>query len=436
MESSPESSADSSSRSDSTPRLLWLRIWCSISALALLGVTYRLWFPSPEQTYPLIPLFEAFCDSPRWMDWVAAIGLCLGWLAFWKWPRWGGVVVIACGLLCLLLDQHRIQPWHFQLLIFAFVFLVGSGNQRLMWLRVFVISIYCYSAMGKFDFEFLHSIGPQFLKQLMSFVSVDNQEISPSFAASLPACELLLAAGLAVPALRSIAACGMSLVHLGLIAILGPFGLNHSPGVVLWNFHFAVLVLLLFFRVQGDTKRNETGTEASPNSEESSSQWLSNYCVAAILIPVMVLPLVERFGLWDHWPSWALYAPHSSRTDVQVASHRVSDLPADLAELVPDVDEGTLWASVPISQWSLQATGVPVYPQARYQLGLAMALAQSLDSEFETRVRILGPAARWDGKRTAKFAEGLSKIRRAQDSFWLNAKPRRSRGGIEPESND
>lgn len=415
MQNTAEVSAEKTTNKQAGPRDAWLKIWCSVSALALIGVTYRLWFPSGGQDYPLVPMLEVLCDASWQWDWVAATGLCIGWLIAWKLPRLGNPLILLFGVLCILLDQHRIQPWHYQLIVFAYVFLVAQKKHQQIWLRAFLISIYCYSALGKLDFEFLHTIGPQFLEQLAKFRLLEGQTFSPLQTAALPLCELLLALGLLLPKVRSIAACGMCLLHLSLIAILGPLGLNHSPGVVLWNFHFAGLVLLLFFRSPPDSARmNELFSPAN----------LSNYCVGIVLVPVLVLPLLERLGYWDHWPSWALYAPHSSRTDIQVASHRIEDLPDELAELIPEAEEGTLWARIPISKWSLESVGVPVYPQARYQLGLAVALAEKIDSEFEIRVRLFGAASRWNGKRQTEFAEGRSKIERAQEQFWLNVHPR------------
>ena len=416
-DSESESRGDSTAMTASQKADLWLRTWCSVSAIGLIAATYRLWFPQETQSYPLIPVFESMVGIPILVDWLAAAGLIVGWVLFIRWVHLGAAVVLACGVFSLALDQHRIQPWHFQLLVFAGVSALAMQGDRVRWLRAFVISIYVYSAIGKLDYEFLHTIGPQFVQQILAFF---GNEVEPKAAMNLaivlPMIELLFAVGLCLKLTRGIAASGMFLVHVGLVAVLGPLGLNHSPGVVLWNCHFAILVILLFIRMPSGF-----GGEVAPG--KFFDRW-PNWCIGAFLLPIMFLPLVERLGYWDHWPSWALYAPHSSRTEMQVAAHRVGDLPIQLSELMPPVDEGTLWMRVPVSEWSLNAVGVPVYPQARYQLGMALSLAKLLDSEFEVRVRMLSSASRWDGKRNETLAEGKSQLKKLARQFWLNTVPR------------
>jgi len=140
------------------------------------------------------------------------------------------------------------------------------------------------------------------------------------------------------------------------------------------------------------------------------------------------LPITERSGLWDHWPSWALYAPHSSRVQVEVSAAAIERLPENLQKLVSltsvDTDEMALWIRVPIDAWSLETLDTPVYPQARFQLGVAEAIAREVDSDFQVRIKLLGTASRLSGKRYQETFTSLQQLLRACSRYWLNTQPR------------
>ena len=202
-------------------------------------------------------------------------------------------------------------------------------------------------------------------------------------------------------------------LHLGLIVILGPFGLNHRLGVLLWNAQVAIQVYWLFVAKQ------------TPEPEPSSAAWPQRFATAMIGAAI-VMPSTERVGLWDHWPSWALYSPHSSRVYVEFAGPALDRLPESLRQLVLETpanpDEIALWLTVPIDRWSLATLDTPIYPQARFQLGVAEKIAT--DSQADVRVTVLGAAARFTGIRRRSVLEGVSDLTSASRLFWINHRPR------------
>ena len=127
-----------------------------------------------------------------------------------------------------------------------------------------------------------------------------------------------------------------------LMLVLGPLGLNHSWGVFWWNLQFAGQACLLFvwpqIQVRLATSRTGSGTgEPSSNSSlalVSQPQRWGARCATVVTLLAIVLPTLERMGYWDHWTSWALYAPHSSRVEVWVANSAIDELPASLQQLL------------------------------------------------------------------------------------------------------
>ena len=104
------------------------------------------------------------------------------------------------------------------------------------------------------------------------------------------------------------------------------------------------------------------------------------------------------------------------------------NLAANQRKTTPRFPEATgisgLWVRVPIAKWSLSTLGTPIYPQARFELGVARAIAAEIDSEFEVRAVLLGTASRTTGSRERVVLEGSTAIERAGHRFFFNTTPR------------
>ena len=410
-----------------------LQRWTAVGSLALIAATWRLWIP--QSVFPQIPLFSILCSAPAWCDWI-----CLGCLLT-------GLAVLAAGSSahlnsfgCILvlvsiptfvsLDQHRLQPWAYQLAILAAIWLLCRVKSRLEWMRWLQVSIYCYSALGKIDFEFIHTVGQQMLGALTKIAGQNASDINATLrlvlVSAFPTTELAIAIGLILPKTRRVAGVLAICLHLILMVILGPLGLNHRLGVLIWNALFGIQAYYLFV-----VKRIETtnDTEQQHATQVANGlDWSRQMLCGGLIAIVILLPCTERFGIWDHWPSWALYAPHSSRVSLEVAAPSVHRLPAELVALMnyptPEAKDMLVWIKVPIDTWSLQSLNTPIYPQARFQLGVAQHIASIVDSEFQVRVTILGTANRFTGLRQSKVVESTDEIVKAGDHYWFNCAPR------------
>jgi len=411
--------------------------WTSICALALIAATYKLWIP--QTVFPQVPFFESLCASPSSIDWISLGCLIVGLVSMAVWPvsrfQSGAICLVLVSLLMLVcLDQHRFQPWAYQLGLFATIWLCCHDIRiRLNWMRYLILGIYFYSAVGKLDFEFLHSVGQQMLSVMAKWIGQDLTILPDSsriaLVAIFPVVELAIAVGLLWTKSRRVAGVFAIGLHLILVAVLGPFGLNHRPGVLIWNAQFAVQAFLLFVVVQvADGTQDESAIGRRQSGFfKFTNRMQKSLCIAMVVV-VSIMPCSERFGIWDHWPSWALYAPHSSRVRVEIASPSVSRLPASLAPLVKssaDDGEATVWLQVPMDAWSLKTLDTPIYPQSRFQLGVARHIASEINSEFEIRITIFGMADRFTGQRKMLTLEGDERIAKSNDLFWLNSKPRR-----------
>ena len=95
-------------------------------------------------------------------------------------------------------------------------------------------------------------------------------------------------------------------MHLSLIALLGPWGLDHSLGVLVWNALLIVQAWVLFVRPRVDSRDETRQPSQATMPSQSRARGINiasalTYVVVAI---AMVAPLFERSGYWDHWLSW------------------------------------------------------------------------------------------------------------------------------------
>lgn len=398
-------------------------VWAGF-VLALVAVTYPVWFPIGDRSdYPMLGLFgfHAGFVSSLTLALASTVTLLGSLLAVITVPNkrtlcWW--LVALALVVSFLVDQHRLQPWAYQTAIYAVVFAVLPAPAARRWLIPLAASIYIYSAGGKFDYQFAHTVGQDFLTVLASPFGGIPVEWDLSTRAKLallfPTGELVIGIGLLLTFTRRYAAWAAMLFHGLLLAVLGPpffglqvlgiqglgfQGLGHSTGVLVWNVAMMAQAFLLFMK--------PPRTAVDPKT--------SRYSIIAygVVLAALLAPLAERHGYWDHWPSWALYSPHNSRVDIQIHASAVERLPAEVQGFIKDDTDGDSWRDLDAGQWSLSVRRVPIYPQARYQLELARAIADRYELQDAIRVHQRGVSDRWTGQRKESRLIGQREIEKA-----------------------
>ncbi len=311
-----------------------------------------------------------------------------------QWVRIAWFTIVLGLSLRFLFDNLSLQPWAYQTWIFGWIFAFAPKRSVGIWLRLVATSIYFFSALGKFDYQFVHTVGQDMLEAVFTFARIPTDSFSMDAKAKLaivfPATELFIALGLAWKRTRQAAAIFVMLMHASLIAILGPWNLNHSLGVLTWNIVLFVQAWFLF----SQHRRWEI------DSGTSSSFTLRWMLVSPMVLFLVLAPLMERRGLWDHWTSWSLYSPHTSRVRIEIHQSTIEKLPTELQKYIHRDEDGDRWYDFSIKQWALETKGVPIYPQARYQLALADRIATRFQLDRSIRAIEQSVSDRMDGSRT------------------------------------
>jgi hypothetical protein len=334
-------------------------------------------------------------------------------------PRWMWPIVAVSLAVSVMLDQHRLQPWVYQSFLYAVLFTLAprsesgqSTEATFRLLRLLTISVYVFSAAGKFDFQFLHTVGQDFLRAPLQWFGVDVSAWSVRTrlfaAACFPAFELCVALTLSWSRTRMLGVWMATAMHLGLLVVLSPLGLGHSPGVMVWNVVMAFQAWWLF-------AGPAPSADQVADPESRSAGWLA----WAIVVIAWVMPVFERSGYWDHWMAWALYSPHSSRVSMQVHESAIDRLPEAWQKAVSEDDDSDRWHDLRLGSLSLAIRGVPVVPQARYQWALANQLIRQSKIENQVRGKVQSASDRWTGDRSEQWWTRPDEFQAAGEAFWL-----------------
>lgn len=406
---------------ESTPASLFTRIW-ALGLGVLLLATFPLWFFMPGMGANSPPV--SWIDLPRSLLAVAGIQYTsLAVLVFAlgaaivngrrRWIWWPVMISLA---VLVLMDQHRLQPWAYQSMLYAAIFGSMAWREGRKWIIAIAISIYFYSAAGKLDYQFIHTVGNQMVQTMARPLGGVSDQWATKISLVLPISELTIAFLLAVPKTRRLGGfCAISM-HLTLIGLLGPLSLGHSWGVLAWNALLAAQSWVLFCR---RPLADDSAKDSADSSDLPRGATYSAWPVRLVVIIALLAPMTERYGSWDHWTSWALYSPHNSRVEIQIHSTVVDRLPVQIQHYLGDDADGDRWSDLDIKAWSLEQRLVPIYPQARYGIALALELAQQHDLGQAIRVKARSVSDRWTGARHETFLIGQSELERELQKYWL-----------------
>ena len=304
---------------DASDSWVFPRIWATF-LLGLIGCSYRLWISPTE--LPAVPLLGIATVVPDWISGMLTGLLVISTAAIVIVPsrsRWLWWIVAAMLGGLFLLDQHRLQPWAYQSCIYALIFATMQPATARGWILPLAASVYIYSALGKFDYQFVHTVGIEFLETAgKPFGGLpDNLDLdTASYLAHLfPITELLAGLFLFPRRTRPIAGIALMVLHGSLIGLLGPWGLDHSAGVLLWNLLLMVQAWMLFVGPARAVTRDSEDREEQlfPLPPRHADRSWAGMIACIVVLFALVMPIFERTGYWDHWLSWAVRTSQQSR---------------------------------------------------------------------------------------------------------------------------
>jgi hypothetical protein len=414
MEACRRSVAVSEEADPRLPSFRSFRFTLCFATLAMLILSWPLWVEPSE--FPRVPFAPALPTLSRPVSWLFFGSLLLAIACSGFGIAWRGMLSSSIALLVFLIlqDQHRFQPWAYQFGMTALALVTLPQARALGLARLFIVALYIHSGLSKLDVSFCRELGNTFLEAAVRPMGlVPAHWPAPWRVAAIlamPVAEIAIGSGLCFRKTRRSALGGALALHGALIVILGPWSLNHSPIVLVWNAAMMVEDVLLF------------GSDDPAESVERGPESGWGRLTRAAFLMAVVLPFGERRGLWDTWPSFALYSSHAERTDVLVHEEDAGALPERLRRHVGTQGQGP-WRRLDLTGWSRSVRGVPVYPQGRACLGVAEALAARYPGTHSVVTIQWGRAGWLTGGRSRVESWGRQAIGRQGDRYRINAHP-------------
>ncbi len=319
-----------------------------------MALSLPLW--QTRTTYPRIPLFDAIPAFPRPLDTVfcLAFAAAFGILALRpKLKRLATLWLIATVFLAVQ-DQSRLQPWfvEYVLLLAASVF-SKSEEAACDCCRIVLPAIYFWTGVHKMNDTFSTKLFPWIVSSFST----------PAFARPIhflgmmvPYLEMGMGLALLFPRTRRAGVMAIVAMHLLLLALLGPWSLGWNNVVWPWNLAMVVLVPCLFWQSNISAK-----ALLAPRGA-----WLRK----AFLVFVIALPPLSLAGLWDTYPSFALYSGNPLIGTVALTPEAFQRLDDSTKTVAESVGDGYL---IRFDDWSLAAMNVPAYPAERVLRRVALS---------------------------------------------------------------
>lgn len=367
-------------------RLLVVRLIIGVGlALGLLS-SYKLWLN--DRFYPLSPVADFIPVLSPPFDLLLFLSVIILITVIPFYPRKHLFYSFFLLVIYLLFqDQSRLQPWFYQ-----YLFLMGAiawyehkpnrgrGISALASCQTILIGIYLWSGLHKLNYTYLFEtfewlMGPAL--EIFPFL----ESLSLPFLATISAfIEFGAAIGLAFCTTRKYGAYILIAMHIFILLIVSPLGLNYNNVVWPWNFCFALLVMILFL---------------GPQTEFSYSRIFipGNLYHSIVLVLFLMIPFLNFFNSWDHFPSASLYSGKKPYAKIHVTDPVKEQFPVKVKSEFSPFNE------LSIQDWSFTELNVPNYPQSRIYKHIFRQLCDYQKQKFGLVLESYNTADLLTGKR-------------------------------------
>ena len=352
------------------------------------------------------------------------------------------LVFFVAGVSSVALSQQRLQPWMYHLLLLTPILAIDAGRPptirsvgwRADWspqtlIRVLTASIYLWSAWSKLDVSFARDHGSDVVDALAGSVGLSTRFWSPetraNVAVMLPISELLVGVAILIPRVARKALWLSLAMHGALLLAVGPWGMNHSWGVILWNLFFIGQNTVLALSIN---RRRAVLSQPDGDDAIEPLRPVSRIRVFATVVTVTacLAPVLRSVHCFDNWPSWAVYAASTHRVTVRISAEQAAQLPSDLRDYVHHYPSTGQYLRIDL--WSLNVLNAPLYPQERLQFAVVKSLRERYSGDGLRdgfRIWIGQPADRWTGIREVTEVFSDEEFRQQAATYWLNLEERR-----------
>jgi len=331
--------------------VILIKITCTAWLIAKI-ISFKLWMA--DRYFPVAPVFD-FLSFPNEFHFFLFFFSMIGIASAFFFPNKKIVLasVVIIEVASCLLDQMRWQPWEYQYLLTFLFFLFSNNRKQFLLLFAFLMAAtYSFSGIHKFSGSFLYAFWDKIF--LYDFLHLPYNMITDPLVhysgVLLSIIEVFIGIGILFSRHRRYISFLAVLMHLFIVLIFGPFGLNYNGIILPWNLAMIALVLVLFHRGE---QLNFT------------LAFFKNRLNIIVFLLVGVLPALCLFGKWDDYLSFNLYSGN-----VKTLVICVDDVQAypELEKYKSSLKNNTFCNDayrINTNVWALDELKVMVYPEER-----------------------------------------------------------------------
>jgi len=265
-----------------------LSIVKNIIALALLSTiasTWPLW--SADRYYPVFPGNEIFSSINLIIAYAVPLLLAFSLVLIFllRKPRFFmGLSALLCVTL-LVLDAGRSYYWFYfylmlLLLMAGYNWRVDNANHFTTFfiiIKIMLAGVYILAAVQHFQYDFVHTLWPQFIKPFERFWTPEQCSYLQKVAYVVPFIEIFIAAGLFFNGTKITAISFAVLFHVFSFSVLLMQKPQAEVAVLLWHLAMMILVGVIF-----------AGT---PNGQKNQTVSLNFYPVFVMVVFGIIVPV-------------------------------------------------------------------------------------------------------------------------------------------------
>lgn len=310
------------------------------------------------RSFPLTPVFDFLPKTGQAVDHVlfAVLFVLAAAILIWPQPQKFIAAFIAITAVFSLLDQTRWQPW-----VFLYCFLlatlalfswdsedVAGRNHTLNIARLVIAGTYLLSGLQKINPNFIQNDFPWIVSPITHIIP----GAAPEFywlGMAVPFIQVAFALGLLTQRFRRISLIVAVAMHVFILAMFGPLGLNWNNIIWPWTAAMAIFDILLFGTGQDYSWRDIV--------------WSGRSYHSAILAAFVGLPLLSFVNLWDSYMSAALYSGNIDEAEIYMNDRGRNTVPNTIsAHLVHTSDDTNV---LNVQHWAIEDLNVMPYPEVR-----------------------------------------------------------------------
>lgn len=263
----------------------------SIAWICAKLICFKLW--GAGRDFPLVPVHDSLSSiHPFIHDFLFGSSLLMMFLFIFFPGKKMAAIIICLELLTCCLDQNRWQPWEYFFLFMFLAYVLTKKSNELpgIWLLI-MAGLYFFGGIGKMNSAFIHDTWKYLMLHRWLDISTSNIWVTRS-GYLLPLLELLAGLGLLFKQTRTVSILVLAGMHLFILLMLGPAGLNINQVVWPWNMALVILLVILFFN----------------SSQMALSGPVANPFLWVVLLCWWILPWLRFTGHWDKYLSSVLYS--------------------------------------------------------------------------------------------------------------------------------